>query len=85
VTQVAFSISGDEISKSLITYTETESLNHTYKIGITKFAENLSAVQDYRQAEVRTMLYDTMYIKQKIIHGLKSYMFKCLLCKMSNK
>ncbi|XP_064640208.1 CBY1-interacting BAR domain-containing protein 1-like [Lineus longissimus] len=46
---------GDELSKALVTYTDTESLNHTYKMGITKFAENLAAVQDYRQAEIQRL------------------------------
>ena len=41
---------GDELSKSVVAYAESEA--PSTKTGLTGFAEKLSSVQDYRQAQV---------------------------------
>ena len=40
------------MSRAIMNYGENESHNHTTKYALTQFAENFSAVQDYREAEV---------------------------------
>ena len=42
---------GDDIAKTLARYADYETMNITLKKALAEFAENLSAVQDYRQAE----------------------------------
>lgn len=43
---------GDEMSKCLFEYAEYEKWNPTLRNGLMQFVESLSAVQDYREAQV---------------------------------
>lgn len=45
-------LSGDQISKDLMSYVEKETLNPSSKKYFSQFAQELSAIQDYRNAEV---------------------------------
>ena len=44
---------GDELGRSLVNYADHESLNHTTKTALKEFVENFSAVQDFREIQVR--------------------------------
>ncbi|XP_036366384.1 protein FAM92A isoform X1 [Octopus sinensis] len=46
---------GDEISQLIVKYVDKETLNPSSKKCLTTFAENLSTIQDYRQAEVQRL------------------------------
>lgn len=45
-------VSGDQMAKDLVNYAEYETMSLTLKKGFTHFAENLSTIQDYREAQV---------------------------------
>ena len=47
-----FFLSGDLLAKQLMDYAEYEKWNPSLSAGMLKFAENVSAVQDYREAQV---------------------------------
>ncbi|XP_059173918.1 CBY1-interacting BAR domain-containing protein 1-A-like [Physella acuta] len=64
---------GDLMAKELMQFSEFEKWNPTLSIGMSKFAESLSAVQDYREAEVKRL-------EGKIITPLMNY---GLLCKQT--
>ncbi|CAG5115955.1 unnamed protein product, partial [Candidula unifasciata] len=64
---------GDLLAKELIGISEVEKWNPTLSTGLAKFAETLSAVQDYREAEVKRL-------EGKIITPLVNY---GLLCKQT--
>ena len=51
-TIICMLFSGDQVSRSVLTYAESESINTTTKAALTDFAANFSAIQDYREAEV---------------------------------
>ena len=46
-------ITGDELCREIANYAEREKWNPTLRDGMTHFAESLSAVQDYREAQVK--------------------------------
>lgn len=60
---------GDELSKQISSYVETEVLNPSSKEQLTLFAETLSTIQDYRQAQVQRL--DANVIKHFASYGLK--------------
>ncbi|XP_059154236.1 CBY1-interacting BAR domain-containing protein 1-A-like [Physella acuta] len=64
---------GDLMAKELMQFSEFEKWNPTLSTGMSKFAESLSAVQDYREAEVKRL-------EGKIITPLMNY---GLLCKQT--
>ncbi|ESO85072.1 hypothetical protein LOTGIDRAFT_221535, partial [Lottia gigantea] len=64
---------GDLLAKEIVNYAEYEKINPTLKKGLTSFAEHLSAVQDYRQAEVQRL-------EAKSVTPLSNY---GLLCKQT--
>ncbi|GFR78873.1 protein FAM92A1, partial [Elysia marginata] len=64
---------GDLLAKQLLDYAEYEKWNPSLSAGMSKFAENLSAVQDYREAQVKRL-------EGKIISPLMNY---GLLCKQT--
>ncbi|CAL1541301.1 unnamed protein product [Lymnaea stagnalis] len=64
---------GDMLAKELMEFSEYEKWNPTLSTGMTKFAESLSAVQDYREAEVKRL-------EGKILSPLVNY---GLLCKQT--
>lgn len=45
-------LSGDEVSRNIMSYIASEKLNATSKKSLEDFASNLSGVQDYRQMQV---------------------------------
>lgn len=45
-------ILGDLLAKHLVEYGKTEDVSHSTKAGLYRCAENLSAIQDYRETEV---------------------------------
>ncbi|CAH1779560.1 unnamed protein product [Owenia fusiformis] len=61
---------GDEVAKHILTYAENESLNHSSRHALTKFSENLAAVQDYRNAQ-------TQRIEAKVVSPLSLYGSNC--------
>ncbi|RUS75426.1 hypothetical protein EGW08_016805, partial [Elysia chlorotica] len=64
---------GDLLAKQLMEYAEYEKWNPSLSAGMLKFAENVSAVQDYREAQVKRL-------EGKIISPLMHY---GLLCKQT--
>ncbi|GFN93003.1 protein fam92a1 [Plakobranchus ocellatus] len=64
---------GDLLAKQLMEYAEYEKWNPSLSSGMLKFAENVSAVQDYREAQVKRL-------EGKIISPLMHY---GLLCKQT--
>ncbi|KAK3754040.1 hypothetical protein RRG08_024119 [Elysia crispata] len=64
---------GDLLAKQLMDYAEYEKWNPSLSAGMLKFAENVSAVQDYREAQVKRL-------EGKIISPLMNY---GLLCKQT--
>ncbi|XP_041377172.1 protein FAM92A-B-like isoform X2 [Gigantopelta aegis] len=64
---------GDDIAKTMARYADYETINITLKKALAEFAENFSAVQDYRQAEVTRL-------EAKVVEPLTSY---GLLCKQT--
>lgn len=48
--------SGDQVSKDMLSYVQNETLNPSAKEYFTEFAQNLSAIQDYRNAQVSLKL-----------------------------
>ncbi|XP_019638362.1 PREDICTED: protein FAM92A1-like isoform X1 [Branchiostoma belcheri] len=59
---------GDELAKALLTYAEAE--GQSLKSGVTGFAETISAIQDYRQAEVQRL-------EAKVVQPLTLYGNTC--------
>ncbi|CAH1270386.1 FAM92A [Branchiostoma lanceolatum] len=59
---------GDELAKALLTYAEAE--GQSLKSGVTGFAETISAIQDYRQAEVQRL-------EAKVVQPLTMYGNTC--------
>jgi len=45
---------GDHLARTLLTYAKNETYNPTTQEALSKFAENFSTVQDYRNAQVHT-------------------------------
>ena len=43
---------GDHLAHTLLTYAKKETFNSSTQDALSKFAENFSAVQDYRNAQV---------------------------------
>ncbi|KAK6982764.1 protein FAM92A1 [Biomphalaria glabrata] len=64
---------GDLIAKEFLEFSEYEKWNPSLSAGMAKFAENVSAVQDYREAEIKRL-------EVKIISPLVHY---GLLCKQT--
>ncbi|KAH9503568.1 Protein fam92a [Bulinus truncatus] len=64
---------GDLVAKEFLEFSEFEKWNPSLSSGMAKFAENLSAIQDYRDAEVKRL-------EVKIITPLVHY---GLLCKQT--
>ncbi|PVD21476.1 hypothetical protein C0Q70_19649 [Pomacea canaliculata] len=64
---------GDEMSKCLFEYAEYEKWNPTLRNGLMQFVESLSAVQDYREAQVQRL-------EKKVVSQLSGY---GLLCKQT--
>eukprot|EP00058_Branchiostoma_floridae_P008565 XP_002594053.1 hypothetical protein BRAFLDRAFT_57402 [Branchiostoma floridae] len=56
---------GDELAKALLTYAEAE--GQSLKSGVTGFAETISAIQDYRQAEVQRL--DAKVVQPLTLYG----------------
>nr|CAD7575620.1 unnamed protein product [Timema californicum] len=56
----------DEVSKVVHNYAESETVNKSLKIGLSKFSATLSAVSDYRDAEVRRL-------ETKVVSELSQY------------
>ncbi|XP_023214999.1 protein FAM92A-like [Centruroides sculpturatus] len=46
---------GDSLANKVLNYAVGENLHHSLRSGLTKFAERLAAVQDYRQAEIQRL------------------------------
>ncbi|XP_067135600.1 CBY1-interacting BAR domain-containing protein 1-like isoform X3 [Centruroides vittatus] len=46
---------GDSLANKVLNYAVGENLHHSLRSGLTKFAEKLAAVQDYRQAEIQRL------------------------------
>lgn len=61
---------GDQISKDLVSYVEGETLNPSAKKHFTEFAQELSAIQDYRNAQVTRL-------ESKVQQPLSNYGLKC--------
>ncbi|XP_045192846.2 CBY1-interacting BAR domain-containing protein 1-like [Mercenaria mercenaria] len=61
---------GDQISKDMISYVEGETLNPSSKEYFSEFAHNLSAIQDYRNAQVTRL-------ESKVQQPLSNYGLKC--------
>ena len=45
---------GDQVSKDVLSYIEGETLNPSSKQNLAEFSHTFSAVQDYRNAQVRS-------------------------------
>ncbi|XP_067651562.1 CBY1-interacting BAR domain-containing protein 1-like [Haliotis asinina] len=61
---------GDQMAKDLVNYAEYETMSLTLKKGFTHFAENLSAIQDYREAQVSRL-------ESKVVAPLSNYGLMC--------
>lgn len=61
---------GDQITKDVLTYVGEEKLNPSAKKHFTEFAQNLSAIQDYRNAQVTRL-------EAKVQQPLSNYGLKC--------
>ncbi|XP_033754764.1 protein FAM92A-like [Pecten maximus] len=61
---------GDQLAKDITTYSEADSHNPSMLRCLTEFATNLSAIQDYRQAEVTRL-------DAKVVQPLSNYGIKC--------
>ncbi|OWF51053.1 Protein FAM92A1 [Mizuhopecten yessoensis] len=57
---------GDILAKQLIEYAKTEDTSHSLKNGLLHFSENLSAIQDYRQAGIQR-------VETKVLRPLSDY------------
>nr|KAG5686004.1 hypothetical protein BaRGS_021361 [Batillaria attramentaria] len=64
---------GDQLSRDIAEYAEYEKWNPSLREGLTHFAESLSAVQDYREAQVHRL-------EKKVVGQLGGY---GLLCKQT--
>lgn len=56
-------ISGDQLSKDLIAYTNAEKYNPSLVRCVSEFATNLGTVQDYRDAQVSLLWFVYCYSK----------------------
>ncbi|KAI0219971.1 Protein FAM92A [Lamellibrachia satsuma] len=61
---------GDELARNVREYAEQEKLNHTMQQALKDFSEKLSAVQDYRESEMKRM-------EIKVIEPLTLYGTQC--------
>ncbi|XP_046368669.2 CBY1-interacting BAR domain-containing protein 1-like [Haliotis cracherodii] len=61
---------GDQMAKDLVNYAEYETMSLTLKKGFTHFAENLSTIQDYREAQVSRL-------ESKVVAPLSNYGLMC--------
>ncbi|KAK2182628.1 hypothetical protein NP493_344g01020 [Ridgeia piscesae] len=65
---------GDYIVKTLMVYAEQEYLSQTTKVAVRQFAENLSAVQDYREVDAKRL-------EANVVHPLSLYGAVCKTAK----
>ncbi|KAK2190890.1 hypothetical protein NP493_65g02005 [Ridgeia piscesae] len=61
---------GDELAKNVREYAEQEKLNHTMQQALKDFSEKLSAVQDYRESEMKRL-------ESNVIEPLTLYGTQC--------
>ncbi|CAC5412367.1 FAM92 [Mytilus coruscus] len=57
---------GDLLAKQLQEYANSENISHCTKAGLTLCAQNMSAIQDYREAEIKRL-------EAKVVHPLSGY------------
>ncbi|XP_059157276.1 CBY1-interacting BAR domain-containing protein 1-A-like [Physella acuta] len=69
---------GDLFAHYLKEYTEKETLNNSTKVNLSAFAQNFSAVQDYRDAEVKRL-------EEKVLKPIMNYGTICKNMKSSVK
>ena len=53
--------------KDVLSYVEGETLNPSSKQNLSEFAHTLSAVQDYRNAQVTNMFHSIIICKQHLL------------------
>ncbi|XP_076109476.1 CBY1-interacting BAR domain-containing protein 1-like [Mytilus galloprovincialis] len=57
---------GDLLAKQLQEYANSENISHCTKAGLSLCAQNMSAIQDYREAEIKRL-------EAKVVHPLSGY------------
>ena len=57
---------GDLLAKQLVEYSNVEDISHSTKAGLHRCAENMSAIQDYREAEIKRL-------EAKVVRPMSDY------------
>ena len=65
-----FSILGDTLAKQINQYASQDKLSHSSSNNLKQFAQNLSIIQDYRDAEVLSLLTRDSCLPVSFAHNL---------------